>query len=53
MDGRVPLVEAFHITDSHGTMLTENNRSIYAGSVYHLLIDGKTPTDGETLNTST
>ena len=43
MDSRVPLVEAFHITDSHGTLLTENNRSIYAGNVYHLLVDGKDP----------
>ncbi|MEE2759506.1 MAG: hypothetical protein VYA86_05975 [Candidatus Thermoplasmatota archaeon] len=43
MDSRVPLVEAFHITDSHGTMLNENNRSIYAGNIYHLLVEGKDP----------
>ena len=41
MDSRVPLVEAFRITDSHGTELNEVNRSIYAGNVYHLLVDGK------------
>ena len=41
MESRTPLVEAFHISDSHGTMLNENNRSIYAGNIYHLLVDGK------------
>ena len=41
MESRVPLIEAFHISDSHGTMLNENNRSLYAGNVYHLLVDGK------------
>jgi len=41
MESRTPLIEAFHISDSHGTMLNENNRSIYAGNVYHLLVDGK------------
>ena len=41
MESRTPLVEAFHISDSHGTLLNENNRSIYAGNVYHLLVDGK------------
>ena len=41
MESRTPLVEGFHISDSYGTMLNENNRSIYAGNVYHLLVDGK------------
>ena len=41
MESRTPLVEAFHISDSHGTMLNENNRSIYAGNMYNLLVDGK------------
>jgi hypothetical protein len=41
MESRTPLVEAFHVSDSHGTMLNENNRSIYAGNIYHLLVDGK------------
>ena len=41
MESRTPLVEGFHISDSHGTMLNENNRSIYAGNVYHLMVDGK------------
>ena len=41
MESRPPSVEGFHIADSHGTMLNENNRSIYAGNVYHLLVDGK------------
>ena len=41
MESRVPTIEAFHISDSYGAMLNENNRSVYAGNVYHLLIDGK------------
>ena len=41
MESRTPLIEAFHISDSHGTMLNENNRSLYAGNVYHMLVDGK------------
>ena len=41
MESRTPLVEAFHISDSQGFMLNENNRSMYAGNVYHLLVDGK------------
>ena len=41
MESRTPLVEGFHISDSHGAMLNENNRSIYAGNMYHLMVDGK------------
>jgi hypothetical protein len=41
MESRTPLVEAFHISDSKGAMLNDNNRSMYAGNVYHLLVDGK------------
>ncbi|MBN17514.1 MAG: hypothetical protein CMB37_05080 [Euryarchaeota archaeon] len=41
MESRVPSIEAFRISDSSGAMLNENNRSVYAGNVYHLLVDGK------------
>ena len=41
MDSRTPGISAFHISDVHGTMLTEYNKSVYAGNVYHLLVDAK------------
>ena len=53
MESRTPLVEAFHISDSHGTMLNENNRSIYAGNVYHLLVDGKDDNGWQDIETIT
>jgi hypothetical protein len=53
MESRVPLVEAFQISDSHGTMLNENNRSIYAGNVYHLLVDGKDDNGWQDIETIT
>jgi len=39
MDSRAPGVDGFRISDSHGTMLNEVNRSVYAGNIYHLLVD--------------
>jgi len=41
MDSRTPGISAFHISDTHGTMLTEFNKSVYAGNEYHLLVDAK------------
>ena len=41
MDSRAPGVDAFRISDSHGTLLNEVNRSIYAGNTYNLLVDAQ------------
>mgnify|MGYP004382751097 CR=1 FL=1 len=41
MDSATPGIDAFRISDSNGNSLTNENRSIYAGNVYHLLVDGK------------
>jgi len=40
-ESRAPGVYSFHINDAFGNPLTEFNKSMYAGNVYHLLVDGK------------
>jgi hypothetical protein len=40
-ESRAPGVYSFHINDAFGNPLTEFNKSMYAGNVYHMLVDGK------------
>jgi hypothetical protein len=40
-ESRPPGIYSFHVSDSDGNPLTEFNKSMYAGNVYHLLVDGK------------
>ena len=37
---RPPGVYSFHVSDAGGNPLTEFNKSVYAGNVYHLLVEG-------------
>ncbi|MDP6899357.1 MAG: hypothetical protein QGF94_00785 [Candidatus Thalassarchaeaceae archaeon] len=41
MDSRTPYPQALRITDSHGTELNDVNKSMYAGNIYHLLVDAR------------
>ena len=41
LDSRAPGVYSLHVSDAYGNPLTEFNKSMYAGNVYHLLVDGK------------
>ncbi|MCS5526939.1 MAG: hypothetical protein NZ774_03660, partial [Candidatus Poseidoniales archaeon] len=37
---RPPGIYSFHVSDAGGNPLTEFNKSVYAGNVYHLLVEG-------------
>ncbi len=40
-ESQPPGIFSFHIDDAYGNPLTEFNKSMYAGNIYHLLVDGK------------
>ena len=38
---QIPFLNSFHVQDAFGNSLTEFNKSMYAGNIYHLLVDAK------------